>query len=420
MISVEDARAAVLEGVRALPDEQVALPDALGRVLADDVTADMDVAPFDNSAMDGYAVIAADLEGATPETPVVLRVLDHITAGAVSTRTIERGTASRIMTGAPLPPGADAVVRIEVTRGLEADGGAGGTVAIESDARSGDHVRPRGSEWRTGDLVLPAGDRIGPAAVGLLAATGHATVRVHRRPRVAVITTGDELVDVTEKPGPGKIRNSNLYTLGAQVTAAGGVPVLIGVVEDTEDAVRAALIDAAAAADVVVSSGGVSVGDRDYVLPILREIGSVRFDSVALRPGSSQTFGHIGDTPFFGLPGNPTATYIGFEILVRPMLRVMQGLTSVDRHVVKAALVEGQRKKPSRRQYIRVTLRPLDPPWPDGVRYEALLAGNQSSAMLTAMHRAECLAVLPYEGGEFPAGTVVDCMRLDVEESVSL
>jgi len=420
MVSVEEARTLVLEGVLPLPSERVSLADALGRVLAEDAVSDVDVAPFDNSAMDGYALQAADTEGASAESPVVLRVIDHIAAGTVSAETIVQGTASRIMTGAPVPAGADAVVMVEMTEGRECGGSTGGTVAVMRAAREGQNIRRAGEEVMAGALVLAAGERIGPAAIGVLASTGNASVSVYRRPRVAVLSTGDELVPVTEKPGPGKIRNSNLHSLSAQIVAAGGIPVPIGVVLDTREGIRDAILEATGQADVVISSGGVSVGDFDYVTDTIAEIGDLKFDKVGMRPGASQTYGRIGAVPYFGLPGNPTAAYVGFEMIVRPLLRALQGMTDLERPVVRAVLAESHAKKAGRRQYVRTRLERLSTARADGVLYSAMLSGSQSSALLGTMHRATCLAVLPEGETDFPAGTVVDCVRLDVDESVVL
>ena len=264
-LSVEQARDLVLARCAVLEAEEVPVLEALGRVLASDVRSDIDVAPFDNSAMDGYALRATDLAGASPEAPVTLEVISHIAAGDYSDLEVGPGQAARIMTGAPVPPGADAVVMVEFTDPGEAGGSAGGTVRVKREVVPGENIRRRAEEVAAGDVVLTAGEVIGPAGVGLLASTGHATALVHRRPRVAVLSTGDELVEVVETPGPGKIRNSNSYSIAAQVIAAGGVPLRFPIVHDDPDATREAFTKAAAEADFIVTSGGVSVGDFDYV-----------------------------------------------------------------------------------------------------------------------------------------------------------
>ncbi len=410
-VTVEEARRVLFARCARLEPENVRLLDALGRVLAADAVSDVDVAPFDNSAMDGYAVRAQDVAGAERGTPVELDVLEHIAAGAWPEAEVGPGQASRIMTGAPMPGGADAVVMVEYTNGVGGDGGAGGRVAVERPLTGGENVRRRGEEVSAGDVVLSAGDVVGPAAIGLLASTGHDTVDVFRRPEVAVVSTGDELVEVREKPGPGKIRNSNSYSIAAQVSLAGGVPLRFPIVPDDIEATRQALSRAADEADFIVASGGVSVGDFDFVKPVLEELGEMEYCRVAMRPGNPQTMGSIRGVPFFGLPGNPTSTYVGFEIFVRPALRLMQGFSSLDRPVVRVILAHDVKKRPDRRYYFRARLERDD----DG-RLVASLSGRQSSALLTAAHRGNCLLVLPEGEERFEAGSEVDAMRLDTEE----
>ncbi len=414
VMTVEEARELVFARITRLPAEEVALLDSLGRVLADDARSDIDVAPFDNSAMDGFAVRAADLAGASADAPIALDVIAHIGAGDdVAGIVVAPGQAARIMTGAAVPEGADSVVMVERTQPLDSgDGGTGTRVAFEIEPRLGEHIRRRGEEVRAGDVVLSAGDVIGPAAIGLLASTGHATVSVYRRPRVAVLSTGSELVEVAETPGPGKIRNSNSYSITAQVIAAGGIPVRYPVVPDDVDATRAAFERAADETDYIVTSGGVSVGDFDYVKPVLEELGELAFCKVKMRPGNPQTLGSIRGVPFFGLPGNPTSTYVGFEIFVRPSLRLMQGFSALDRPVTMARLAHDVKKKQDRRYYLRGIVAPAA----DGDGYEASLPFSQSSALLTAAHRGNCLVVLPEGDGMFVAGTQVACVRLDQEE----
>lgn len=412
VMTVEQARELVFERVRLLEPEEVSLLDALGRVLAADATSDIDVAPFDNSAMDGFALRAADTAGATASQPVPLDVIAHIGAGDdVAGIVVGPGQAARIMTGAAVPEGADAVVMVEFTAPLEGDGGTGSRVAFRHEAAPGDHIRLRGEEVRAGDVVLSAGEVLGPAAIGLLAATGHATVSVRRRPRVAIISTGSELVEVAEKPGPGKIRNSNSYSIAAQVMAAGGIPVRYPIVPDEVAATREAFERAAAECDFIATSGGVSVGDFDYVKPVLEELGELAFCKVKMRPGNPQTLGSIRGVPFFGLPGNPTSTYVGFEIFVRPALRMMQGFSAIDRLVTQAVLGHDVKKKQDRRYYLRGRVER-----DAGGGYVASLSGSQSSALLTAAHRGNCFVVLPEGDGFFAAGTPVACVRLDIEE----
>jgi molybdopterin molybdotransferase len=409
VITPEEARARILEGIAPLPAIRVQLLESLGRVLAEDVVSDIDIAPFDNSAMDGYAVRSEDVAGASAEVPIVLRVVDHVPAGRMPERAVGEREASRIMTGAPMPEGADAVVMVEVTRGLELEGGLGGTVEIQRPVRPAENVRFRGEDVRVGDVVLKAGEKADSAAVGLMAALGYHHVAVHRPPRVAIVSTGDELVEVAEKPGPGKIRNSNAWSLSAQVLEAGGEPVVLGIARDTEEETRAMLVRAGGS-DVMLSTGGVSMGDFDVVKAVLESLGEMDFWKIAQRPGSPLTFGRIGGTPFFGLPGNPTASMVSFELYVRPMLRLMEGHAAISRPRVTATLATDARKKSGKRYYWRGRLR-LE----EG-RLVVEPTGNQSSALLTSMHLANCLIVLPEDATSVRAGTLVDCIRLDMEE----
>ena len=413
-LTVEQARDLLLDRVRRLEPEDVPILQALGRVLAVDRTSDIDVSPFDNSAMDGFAVRAEDLVGAGEDSPVDVRVIEHIAAGHAPERTVGRGEAARIMTGAPMPEGADSVVMVEYSQVVEGDGGEGALVRLTREPQPGEHVRRRGEEVRAGQVVLEAGEVLGPAGIGLLASTGHSTVPVYRRPRVAVISTGSELVEVAEKPGPGKIRNSNSYSIAAQVIAAGGVPVRFPIVVDDMVPTREAFERAARETDFIVTSGGVSVGDFDFVKPVLEELGELTFCKVKMRPGNPQTMGSIAGVPFFGLPGNPTSTYVGFEIFVRPALRRMQGFSAIDRPMVRARLTHDVRKKQDRRYYLRARLEH----GAEGL--EVTLSGSQSSALLTAAHKGNCFMVLPEGEGAFEAGTIVDCVRLDMEEGTPL
>jgi molybdopterin molybdotransferase len=354
-------------------------------------------------------VRAADVADADTGRPVELKVIEHVPAGKVPEHAVGPGEASRIMTGAPMPRGADAVIMVEYTRGLEGDGGAGGSVAIERTARPGEHVRGRGEDMRAGDVVLRAGETVDDAAIGLLAAVGRSRLDVYRRPEVAIVSTGDELVPIEEKPGPGQIRNTNAWSLSAQVVLAGGRPVRLGVARDTEEETRA-LLSRASEFDVMLATGGVSMGDFDVVRDVLQSLGTMSFWKVAMRPGAPLTYGAVDGTPFFGLPGNPTSSMVSFELFVRPALRVMQGFSALERPRVSATIAEPIRKKPDRRYYLRGRLTQ----GPNG--FTVSLSGSQSSALLTSMHLANCLLVLPEGRDEFAAGEIVDCMRLDVEE----
>ncbi|MCL2324437.1 MAG: molybdopterin molybdotransferase MoeA [Actinomycetia bacterium] len=415
ILSVEQAKAQWLALIERRAPEEVELLDACGRVLAADAVSDIDVAPFDNSAMDGFALRASDLRGASDQTPVALEVIAHIAAGDWCETEVVAGTAARIMTGAPMPPGADTVVKVEETSVLSGDGGVGSQVRFSRAPQPGENVRHRGEEVKAGEAVLRAGERLGPAAIGLLASTGHARVCVYRRPRVAVLSTGSELVDIDTVPPAGKIRNSNNYSLAAQVLEAGGIPVAFPNITDTLEATKAALLEAAVSCDLIITSGGVSVGDFDYVKPALEATGQLFFCKVNMRPGNPQTMGMVGSVPFFGLPGNPTSTFVGFEIFVRPAIRKMWGEKHLERPVTRARLATAIQKKQVRRYFTRGRVRRTD----DGALV-AELCGDQSSALLTTAHRANCLMILPEGVAPVPADSEVDCIRLDIEENACL
>jgi len=283
-------------------------------------------------------------------------------------------------------------------------------VAIRHAAKLGDHIRLRGEDVRVGETVLRAGEIVGAAGIGLLGALGAAEIDVFRAPHVAIVSTGDELVGITDTPGPGQIRNSNSYSLAAQVLAAGGIPHMLGIARDNEADTRA-LLSRAPEFDLMVTTGGVSMGDFDVVKDVLEQIGQMDFWKVAMRPGAPQTYGTIGGTPFFGLPGNPTSTMVGFELFVRPAIRKMRGFRELWRPRTSATLTEDVRKKPDRRYFMRGVITRTT-----AGEYEVALSGRQSSAMLTAMHRANCLISLPEGESAFAAGSVVQCIRLDMEE----
>ena len=400
MISVREALDRVLQDLPRMGGEQVSLPAVRGRVLAEAVRALRDVPPFRNSAMDGYAVRSADVAGATIASPVTLRVLETVGAGAVATQPVGPGTAIRIMTGAPLPAGADAVVRVEDT--AETDGG----VAVRASAEPGGNVREPGEDMRAGETVLAAGRMLRPADIGLLASLGLPAVRVARRPRVAILATGDELVDVGEPLGPGQIVNSNAYTLAAAVEEAGAEPIHLGIVRDRPELIRAAFADAMAA-DMALSTGGVSVGSFDYVRPILADLGyEERFWKVAQKPGKPLTFGRCGRTPVFGLPGNPVSSLVCFYLYVVPALRTMMGLEHVHLASAAATLGEGVRKAPGLTEFVRCRLFGS----PDA--YEAHSTGTQSSGALRSLSLGDALIVGPADATHLEAGARVRVVLL--------
>lgn len=399
MLSVREALAAILERAAVLPAQERDLDDALGRVLAEDVTAREDLPPFANSAMDGFAVRAADVAGASAESPVEVRVLADLPAGSVVAVTVGAGAAVRIMTGAGMPAGADAVVPVEHTAG------AGGVVRVLRPVRPGGNVRQAGEDVRAGETVLTRGTVLRAAELGLLAAVGRARVSVVRAPMVAVVTTGDELVEAGRTPGPGQIRDANIHSLCAQVWAAGATPVPFPRVHDTREAVQDALVQAWGAADVVVTNGGVSVGEWDHVKAVLEELGARQvFWGVRQKPGRPMAFWEWNGKLVLGLPGNPVSCMICFEEYVRPALRRMMGLTLLHRPERTATLAEGFEKGAGdpRTHFLRVVARE------EGGRLVAASTGPQGSGILSSMVRANALAVVPGESqGVAPGGEVL-------------
>jgi len=403
MRSADEALALILARVVARPPERVPLAEALGRALAEELIADLDLPPFDNAAMDGYAVRAADTAGARASQPATLRVLEDVSAGRVAGQTVTPGTAVRIMTGAPLPAGADAVIRFEETET------APGEVRVRKEVASGYNVRPRGEDVRAGQRILSAGTDLGPAEMGVLASLGRAQVPVVQRPRVAIITTGDELVGVDEPLRPGQIRDSNSYTLLGQVQRCGGVVQSLRRAVDTRAALRQAFADTAEA-DVILTSGGVSVGDYDLVKEVVEELGEIVFWRVAIKPGKPLLFGQLDQRLVFGLPGNPVSSMVTFEVFVRPALRRMSGFRAWRRQTVTARLRQDHRSSPQRLEYVRAWTKFVEGEW------QASLTGAQGSGRLSSMLGANSYLLIPPEVGQARAGETYPALLLDQPE----
>jgi molybdopterin molybdotransferase len=378
MLTVEEALQEVLSRTRVLEPESVDVTESLGRTLAEPVISRREVPPWPNSSMDGYAIRAGDTLGGAAR----LRVVTHIAAGVLPARAIGSGEAARIFTGAPLPDGADAVVPQE---DVEVDGDhVRVTATIARDA----FVRPRGEDVRSGDRVLEPGQRLGPAEIGLLATLGHSPVRVHRRPRVAILSTGNELADLGEEPGPGQIPNSNTYSLMAQAREAGAIPLNLGIARDELPAIERR-VRSARQADVLLSSAGVSVGEFDLVREALTRAGAeLHLWQVSMRPGKPITFGSLGRTLVFGLPGNPVSAMVTFELFVRPALLRMGGRAILQRPRLTARARSRIDNPGSRRGYLRVRLRRR------GEGFDAELTGEQGSGILRSMTLADGLAVV--------------------------
>ncbi len=410
VLSVEEAQSRVLSNFKPLEAERVGVFDALGRVLTEDIYADMDIPPLANSAMDGYAVRAADVANASAAQPVRLRVVYDLAAGYVTDVRVSTGTAIRIMTGAPVPAGADAVVPFEETDEASCGRHAVGEVhvCILKRAEPGANIRAAGEDVRSGQLVLAAGALIRPAEVGLLASVGRSTVMVHRRPRVAILATGDELVGIDERPGPGQIRNSNNYTVAAAVLRYGGIPIMLGIardsIEDLTAKIRAGLEQNP---DLIVTSGGVSVGDFDVVKNVLAAEGEIGFWRVRMKPGKPLAFGTLRGVPHLGLPGNPVSSAVSFELFARPAMLLMEGKPPLERRTVMAAFADGLARKDDRRHYLRVIVEGKEG------AYRARLTGQQGSGILSSMARANGLAVVCEEAGSVSPGEMLPVILLD-------
>jgi molybdopterin molybdotransferase len=416
MISVEQAQEKLLSHVSVLDKEDVLILDALGQVLAEDVFASINVPPLDNSAMDGYALRVEDTSGAAPGSPRLLRVIDTVAAGSISDREVVPGTAIRIMTGAPIPKGADSVVRFEDTdETARQRGGTISEIGICVAAKEGQNIRRAGEDISKGTAVLPAGIVIRPAEVGVLASLGMSTASVIARPVVAIVATGNELVEVGRPLPKGKIYNSNSYSVAALVRRYGGVPRMLGIALDSKESLITALrggLDA----DMLITSGGVSVGDYDIVKDVLAEQGEIGFWSVRMKPGKPLAFGQIKGVdktvPHLGLPGNPVSSMVTFEMFARPAILKMMGKRNLTKPTIEAILEDRIFNSDGRRVFTRAIIEKR------GDRYFARLTGPQGSGVLTSMSLANGLVIVPEDVAEARPGTTVRVMMLDWNEDV--
>lgn len=404
MIPLDEAQAVVLAGCRPKAPAEVAVADALGLVLAEDVAAAESVPPFRNTAMDGYAVHAADVAEAGAERPITLKVIGTVAAGRAATQAVGRGEAVRIMTGAPFPEGADAVAIVETTRRGE------GTVEVLAPAAAGVHIRGAGEDIAQGQAVFAAGTRMGPGHLGVLCSVGCQRITAFPRPVVGVLSTGDELVEGSGRLEPGQIRDSNRRTLISLLARDDFVAVDLGIARDDEAVIEGALVDGAERCDAVLTSGGVSMGDYDYVKAVLDRIGAMQWMQIAIRPAKPFAFGVIGATPVFGLPGNPVSSMVSYELLARPGLRRMAGFPDAELHRQPiSGLVDGDGWRggtDGRTGYVRVTGRFYG----DG-RLRVRSAGGQGSHQLYAMAQADALAISP-PGVDIAPGDTVGVLLL--------
>src|SRR6266481_2655055 len=397
-LSLYAAQKCVLQHVKLSGVETVRLEQALGRVLAQQVRANRDQPPYDVSAMDGYAVRSADLA----QIPAVLEIIDDIKAGDMPIKTVQRGQCARIMTGAPVPKGADTVIRVEDTQPSETN-----KVQIECAVPSGSNIRLQGEGMRNGDVVLNAGTEITPGVIGVLATVKAAQMQVYRRPRVAILSTGDELEGMDEPLDPNKIPNSNSYALMAQLQAMGIEPALLGIARDDPEEL-AQYLRRGLEYDVLLVSGGSSVGVHDFVRPTMEALGvTMHFWRVEIRPGHPLAFGSSDKGWVFGLPGNPVSSMVCFEQFVLPALRSMTGHARLYRRTIEARLAQTLKTKPGRTEFVRVMLSR------DANGYVATPTGTQSSGVLLSMARADGLMVVPADGTGIAAGEQVVVQLLD-------
>jgi len=404
VIALEEARARVLGACPLLDPISVTLADALGCVTASPVVADCDVPPFTNTAMDGYAVRAADTAAATAEVPARLLVTGTVAAGGVPEQPVGAGEAVRIMTGAPLPDGADAIAIVEVTA-IDAD-----QVLVYQPALAGQHLRHPGGDIAAGQQVFPAGTALSPGHLGVLASLGWEKVAVYRRARVGVLSTGDELVEGRVPLRPGQIRDTNRLTLLSLCRQSGFDAVDLGMARDEEDTIRRAIVHAVSTCDALITSGGVSMGEFDYVKAVLDEMAHMAWMQVAIRPAKPLAFGVVDGTPVFGLPGNPVSAMVSFELFARPGVRQMMGYVGKarDRLTVRGVADEAMSRRRDGKLHLN---RVVAAPGADG-RFHAQSAGRQESHMLRAMAGANALALLP-DGVGVAAGGDVDLMLLE-------
>jgi molybdopterin molybdotransferase len=400
-IQVQEALDQILSQIEFKGVEKIPLDQALGRVLAEDIVSRINNPPMDNSAMDGYALIAEDIQSATPENPIKLEMVEEIAAGYTAKRVLRPGQTMRIMTGAPIPTGANAVLMQEDTQK------DGNSILCLDKADVEENIRQAGEDVKVGDQVIKKGTTLTPAHIGMLAVVGRSQIAVGQRPVVSILSTGDEVLELDETPEGPQIFNSNGHMLAAQIKSAGGIPIYLGIAKDTEKALMEKF-EWALKADIVVSSGGVSVGDYDLVKASLKKMGQdMLFWKVAMKPGKPLAFGHIDKIPIFGLPGNPVSSFVSFEQFVRPSLRKVLGCSDLSHKTVQAKLTRTIKKKAGRLHFLSAIVS-----WTDG-EYTVTPAGEQGSGILKSAANANGLLVFPLEDEEIKEGQQVAVQLLE-------
>lgn len=409
LLSVSEAQQQLLEAMT--PVEAITMPtvEAAGYVLHKDIQSAIDLPPFSNSSMDGFAVRSADVANASPVNPIKLAVVADIPAGEPSSIIIQPGQAARIMTGAPVPQGANAVIPVEDTDENHHESGKSAEkwVQINRDASEGAYVRPRGEDLKAGAVVLTKGRRLRPQDMGILATLGISQVTVYRKPRLALLSSGDELLPIDAPLQPGKIRESNAYTLAALAAKFGGEAVRLGIMPDEKGAIKAALDQALSSqADLIISSAGVSVGAYDFVRDVVEENGALSFWRVNMRPGKPVAFGHFQGTPFIGLPGNPVSAFVGFMVFVKSAIEKLAGEIDAQKIPLRAELLEPV-ESDGRESYLRAQV------FRQETKLVARLTGHQGSGNLFSLVQANALVVIPAEIKSLPAGAEVEVWRID-------
>ncbi|MEN6480775.1 MAG: gephyrin-like molybdotransferase Glp [Anaerolineaceae bacterium] len=403
LMSVQEAQERILSAFSTLSSEKVTLENCLYRVLAEPIFSDMNLPPFSNSSMDGFAVIASDLKNSTPENPTTLKVIQNISAGANHLFEIKNGQASRIMTGAPLPPGADSVIPIEFTS-LAQEFSAQTTpdfVKFFASVESGENIRPQGMDIKAGEPVFPAWQEILPKDIGILAALGIKEVTCTKMPKIAILSTGDELLEFSEKIQPGKIRDTNRPTLKAMALSQGVAVIDLGIVPDDPTRIREKFDQAIAEkVDLIITSAGVSMGAFDYVREVIKNAGKLNFWKVNIRPGKPLSFGEYKGTPTIGLPGNPVSAFIGFTVFVLPVIYHLKGLQNLDRHA-GTAILENDVTSDGRESYLRGKVY-----FKDTNNY-ARLTRHQGSGNLLSLADSNALLIIPSGVKSLPTGSEV-------------